>query len=72
MQSLDDHNQPVVFVSNEVGLGIVPDTPLGRSFRDAMGRLNMRIAERADRVARGPDGGGPFWADFYCAAMPIR
>ncbi len=50
VQSLDDHNQPVVFVSNEVGLGIVPDTPLGRSFRDAMGRLNMRIAERADRV----------------------
>ncbi|MGQ3298317.1 bifunctional adenosylcobinamide kinase/adenosylcobinamide-phosphate guanylyltransferase [Reyranella sp.] len=48
--SLDDHNQPVVFVSNEVGLGVVPDTPLGRTFRDAMGRLNMRIAERADRV----------------------
>ena len=40
----------MVFVSNEVGLGIVPETPLGRSFRDAMGRLNMRIAERADRV----------------------
>jgi adenosylcobinamide kinase/adenosylcobinamide-phosphate guanylyltransferase len=50
VQSLDDHNQPVVFVSNEVGLGIVPETPLGRSFRDAMGRMNMRIAERADRV----------------------
>ena len=39
-----------MFVSNEVGLGLVPETPLGRAFRDAQGRLNMRMAERADRV----------------------
>jgi adenosylcobinamide kinase / adenosylcobinamide-phosphate guanylyltransferase len=49
-RSLDDHKSPVVFVTNELGLGLVPETPLGRSFRDAMGRMNMRFAERADRV----------------------
>jgi len=50
LQALDGFAVPVVFVSNEVGLGIVPDTALGRTFRDAQGRLNMRMAERADRV----------------------
>jgi adenosylcobinamide kinase/adenosylcobinamide-phosphate guanylyltransferase len=50
LRALDDFRQPVVFVTNELGLGVVPETPLGRSFRDAMGRLNMRMAERADRV----------------------
>lgn len=51
LRSLDDHSTiPVVFVSNELGLGLVPETPLGRSFRDAMGRMNMAIAARADRV----------------------
>ena len=47
---LAGYGPPVVFVSNEVGLGLVPETPLGRSFRDAQGRLNMRIAQHADRV----------------------
>jgi adenosylcobinamide kinase/adenosylcobinamide-phosphate guanylyltransferase len=41
---------PVLLVSNEVGQGIVPETALGRSFRDAQGRLNQRIAEVCDAV----------------------
>ncbi|MGI8725621.1 MAG: bifunctional adenosylcobinamide kinase/adenosylcobinamide-phosphate guanylyltransferase [Methyloceanibacter sp.] len=39
-----------VLVSNEVGLGIVPDNPLGRSFRDCQGVLNQRMAPIADHV----------------------
>jgi adenosylcobinamide kinase/adenosylcobinamide-phosphate guanylyltransferase len=50
---------PVVLVANEVGLGLVPETPLGRRFRDEAGRLNQEIAGLADRVV------------FVAAGLPL-
>lgn len=41
---------PVVFVSNEVGSGIVPDNALARAFRDHAGAVNQRVAAAAARV----------------------
>lgn len=41
---------PLALVSNEVGMGIVPETPLGRLFRDWQGFLNQRIARECDAV----------------------
>lgn len=41
---------PCILVSNEIGLGLVPETPLGRHFRDEQGRLNQRIAAAVPHV----------------------
>jgi len=41
---------PVVFVTNEVGAGIVPDNALARMFRDAAGLTNQRVAEVCDEL----------------------
>jgi adenosylcobinamide kinase/adenosylcobinamide-phosphate guanylyltransferase len=40
----------VILISNEVGNGIVPDSPVGRMFRDLQGLVNQRAAALADRV----------------------
>ena len=47
---LGDLSAPVVVVSNEVGLGVVPDNAAARAFVDAAGRLNQAVAGAADRI----------------------
>jgi adenosylcobinamide kinase/adenosylcobinamide-phosphate guanylyltransferase len=51
---------PVILVANEVGLGIVPDNPLARAFRDHAGSLNQTVAACADQVL------------FIAAGLPMR
>jgi adenosylcobinamide kinase/adenosylcobinamide-phosphate guanylyltransferase len=51
---------PVILVSNEVGLSIVPDNALARAFRDEAGRLNQQIAALAGEV------------QFIAAGLPLR
>ena len=41
---------PLIVVSNEVGMGLVPPYPLGRTYRDVLGRANQHLASLADRV----------------------
>jgi len=59
IDALAQREGPTVFVANEVGLGIVPENALARIFRDHAGRLNQRIAARADRVV------------FMAAGLPL-
>ncbi|WP_375380600.1 bifunctional adenosylcobinamide kinase/adenosylcobinamide-phosphate guanylyltransferase [uncultured Sphingomonas sp.] len=57
--AMADARGPLLLVSNEVGLGLVPETPLGRAFRDAAGRLNQAVAAAATRVV------------FVAAGLPL-
>jgi len=48
-REMSSHSDTIV-VSNEVGTGLAPVTPLGRAFRDLLGQANQRLAAAADRV----------------------
>ena len=50
LQAVRHRDGPTLLVSNELGLGLVPADPLSRTFREAQGRLNIRVAEAADSV----------------------
>lgn len=50
----------ILLVANEVGLGLVPETPLGRLFRDEAGRLNQQLAALCQRVT------------FVAAGLPLE
>ncbi len=60
VETLRAQKSPVVLVTNEVGLGIVPDNALARQFRDAAGTMNQMIAQAADEV------------EFIVAGLPMR
>ena len=50
LAALPAQQSPVIFVTNEVGLGIVPENALARAFRDAAGLVNQALAAAADEV----------------------
>ena len=50
LATLKSERRTAICVSNEVGLGVIPETRLGRTFRDLLGRVNQQFAEAADEV----------------------
>ncbi|NEW08187.1 bifunctional adenosylcobinamide kinase/adenosylcobinamide-phosphate guanylyltransferase [Paenibacillus sp. SYP-B3998] len=50
VDTVSTYSGHLVLVTNEVGSGIVPEYPLGRSFRDLAGKMNQRLAECCDEV----------------------
>lgn len=50
LQAAKDSNAAIIFVTNEVGMGIVPDNALSREYRDLAGWVNQKFAAAADEV----------------------
>ena len=49
-RAVEQSGSIVILVSNEVGLGVVPDRAMGRAFRDIAGRVNQMVAKQAEKV----------------------
>jgi adenosylcobinamide kinase/adenosylcobinamide-phosphate guanylyltransferase len=50
LEMAQSRRQTIICVSNEVGLGVVPETRLGRIFRDLLGRVNQDFSQAVDEV----------------------
>lgn len=50
IRALREAGGPVIVVSDEIGLGLVPETTAGRAFRELLGRVNQKLAGAADNV----------------------
>lgn len=59
VKALHQTRQDVILVTNEVGMGVVPENELGRTFRDLAGWLNQAVAKEADTVV------------FVAAGLPL-
>jgi adenosylcobinamide kinase/adenosylcobinamide-phosphate guanylyltransferase len=60
MKAINNRPESWILVSNEIGLGIVPNTLMGRVFRDMQGRANQQLAALADEVY------------FMAAGIPLK
>ena len=50
IECINKHKGIFIVVSNEVGLGLVPENKLGRVYRDLLGKANQLLAQHADEV----------------------
>ena len=60
IECIDKHENNFIVVSNEVGLGLVPENKLGRIYRDLLGKANQLLARHASEVY------------FMAAGIPVK